>query len=827
MSVSLYDANDYESLPNKSFVEKISSLEMSSEKFTHNYKHYVLYILKVLLSKIDNDDYDTNHQKWLDICTIIKNTYYEYVDNNKIAFETNNAITNIETLFFNILNMWSVRCPNYVESECELKWKNINQSKNGKSIASLFHLVNSIDMNEVKTVCKVVLFMIKYSKQITAEFNGENIYIYEIIFEERWCTIVGRGYYCPCELGCHFDGDGDKSKSSFKFTINSPSKDFPSKISIKCSHRSCKNKSVRLENLNIIDCKTLFSNARSSFDEPNKTKYEIVSDLNDKENELMGIMLQEPSHISVAKFLLSLNKTHYQSPGNKAWYMFNNQHWQKAKTEDINILISCLYSKMQSLYLNNSNKINTGKHNIMHKIKTLVSYLSNHNNRINIINHLCMDIYALDPLFESKLDTNNNLLLFSNGVIDLLNITIEYDNSKDICDLEYITNISEFRNGKQDDYLMNSIGYEFVPKPSKKRKEVMQFLFDILPNDDEREFVLLYIASSLSRENTNDNFLIFLGEKLNGKSALIDLLNLTLGSSFRICSKHILKSDISKRDLMEIKDKKLVAISDPGNLINSRLLKNLACKIPNKKNIDIKIDPLFKTIILCDDVPIVYNIGNAFWSRFVCIDFNTTFCENPTKSNEKLIDFNLNKKIKTWTNDFMIILLEYYIKYKQSNTITISNKMKAYCQDVKSGYISVSMFCDNCLTKLPKSGGVFVSELYKLYINKLNSNDNNDEVISLNNFIDIIKRKFVKYVTDITINNVEDLGIKNHILASKFNDDNSDNVSINNNDSDVNSDVDSDNNNNSDNNSNKNNSDVNSSVDSDITENDSDNYKSS
>ena len=67
---------------------------------------------------------------------------------------------------------------------------------------------------------------------------------------------------------------------------------------------------------------------------------------------------------------------------------------------------------------------------------------------------------------------------------------------------------------------------------------------------------------------------------------------------------------------------------------------------------------------------------NAFTKRLRCINFPTEFVPNPTLPNQKKIDETLQTKLMLWKNDFMLLLLEYYNKFKQGNLTPPKNVLE-------------------------------------------------------------------------------------------------------------------------------------------------------
>jgi phage/plasmid-associated DNA primase len=97
-----------------------------------------------------------------------------------------------------------------------------------------------------------------------------------------------------------------------------------------------------------------------------------------------------------------------------------------------------------------------------------------------------------------------------------------------------------------------------------------------------------------------------------------------------------------------------------------------------------------KIILICNEIPLVDKPDDeAFWARCRCINFPIKFTDKPDKDklNEKQIDKTLDKQIPLWKNDFMLLLIEYYKKYKNIGLIPTNNVLKFTKQYVEENDI--------------------------------------------------------------------------------------------------------------------------------------------
>ncbi|KAJ3057685.1 hypothetical protein HK102_010932, partial [Quaeritorhiza haematococci] len=74
-----------------------------------------------------------------------------------------------------------------------------------------------------------------------------------------------------------------------------------------------------------------------------------------------------------------------------------------------------------------------------------------------------------------KLDTNKDIIGFNNGVYNLEQ--------------------GLFRDGRADDYISKTVGYDYIPNDHEHRAEVEDFFAKLFPDQELRDYVLRYLAS--------------------------------------------------------------------------------------------------------------------------------------------------------------------------------------------------------------------------------------------------------------------------------------------------------------------------------------------
>ena len=225
--------------------------------------------------------------------------------------------------------------------------------------------------------------------------------------------------------------------------------------------------------------------------------------------------------------------------------------------------------------------------------------------------------------------------------------------------------------------------------------------------------------------------------------------------------------------LLSLAKKRIIMVSEPevGDKLNSGFIKaitgNDSCTLRKCYDGEMKIfKPNFITFLVCNDIPNIDNMDNAFTKRLRCINFPTEFVANPTLPNQKKIDETLQNKLMFWKNDFMLLLLEYYIKFKQGNLTPPKNVMEwtnMYKEEVDMYY--------NFLNDCTEESDTHVSnvQLYTVFQEWFKKNYGNDKLPNNRIFVSgIRKHKNVEktvWIDDHNTSGVKRLSIKPEFLV--------------------------------------------------------------
>ncbi len=417
----------------------------------------------------------------------------------------------------------------------------------------------------------------------------------------------------------------------------------------------------------------------------------------------------------------------------KIWYEFRNNRWEKDDA-DIGFKIKVV-DELFNDFMNVSKNIRfrAEKLSNTHPSKEKYEYTANEISKVaskfkdaafrnKLALEACEQLYwnrsrqHEDNNFEDILDTKTELISFKNGVYDLEN---------DI-----------FRDTRCEDYVSLSTNIEFE-KYSYRDKivvELQEFISQIIPHKDTRDYVLTVLAGCLSGGRRYEHFHIWLGSGGNGKSKLIELFENSFGDycshlSVACICKQRPSSNAASPELAKLRNKRFVVLQEPNQkeTIQTGIMKELtggdkiearALNCP-----PIIYQPQFTLLMTCNTLPEVPPHDGGAWRRMKVVKFESEFKEdpNPEKPNEFKLDVNLNQKLEKWKKPFMWLLTEYFKKYRDSPYVEPEPVKKAIEEYRKANDIYYD-FVDEYIqanTKdglpLPPSSVLWLDELYAQY----------------------------------------------------------------------------------------------------------------
>ncbi len=375
------------------------------------------------------------------------------------------------------------------------------------------------------------------------------------------------------------------------------------------------------------------------------------------------------SHYQIAKAAFNIYKERFRVDDvrNTSWYEYDGIRWQKSHLMNIivseelpkyykGIKISDTSVANENLqdFLVNNEKIDANLRNGV--IDNIVTKLENVTFKNNVLNQLVYMYKTYDMDFYSNLDSIPHLIGFKDGVFDFSQ--------------------GKFREASPDDYLTFSTGYEYIEYDDThpQVQEIYGFLEKIITNTQVREYLLKVLGKALVGV-PDERFYIWTGiSGANGKSTLVNFLESTLGDYIASVDVSLLtnkraSSSNASPDIIRLRGKRLLTFQEPehDDKLRTGILKQftggdtIIARELFKSPISFKLQGTM--IMCCNDLPAVASIDGGTWRRIRVIEFNSRFCDNPTKENEFKIDPNMKHKIQQWRPFFISILIHWYNKY--------------------------------------------------------------------------------------------------------------------------------------------------------------------
>ncbi|KAJ3079841.1 hypothetical protein HDU99_009965, partial [Rhizoclosmatium hyalinum] len=352
----------------------------------------------------------------------------------------------------------------------------------------------------------------------------------------------------------------------------------------------------------------------------------------------------------------------HSSDTKDVWWTFTGVGWVK-ETNDVEIFCKTRmvdYYTVARAYYNTHTTDSKLKKSQTARFDSIITGLETPRDRLQIMHEAATDFKKTVANFESRLNANQDLLGFTNGVYDLAR--------------------GEFRATRSTDYLTFTTGYDLPEEKCPVTQAQLDTLFEsIFADEATRRYMLKFLASSLDGYNAEEIFTIWTGTGRNGKGVLTDLLEATLGLDDGYMHNYQItlltmdrpSSSSPSPDLMNLKGKRVIMGSEPekSSAIKAGMLKFLTGNdtISGRalySNTGFNFKPQHSLVIQCNKVPKLDADDDAVWRRCRMIEFKHVFVENPRGPLERKIDTKLKEKVKRWGPQFMLMLLDWYKVYK-------------------------------------------------------------------------------------------------------------------------------------------------------------------
>ena len=386
------------------------------------------------------------------------------------------------------------------------------------------------------------------------------------------------------------------------------------------------------------------------------------------------------------------------------FYYFNGNVWERDK--GTRNLLKIIYDDLINEYEQYIIKITKEAEKLKEKekeihLKTAVNaqkLVKKMKGKLCYINSIIewISVLTYNPMFFDIIDENPDLIAFTNGTYDLSSKT--------------------FRKSRKEDYITKTVGYDF-PEPDKDyghKKDIENFLRQVFPDEEVRNFVVQTQAQALCGRKNTDKVYTHTGRGGNGKSILIEILTNVFGNYFvNIPAAMLTKAnDKGHNDpdpyMAKLKGARYAMSNEPkdGATFNDALIKNLGSQDPLEYRMLYSNDVLplrlqLKMNIYCNN-KLKFNGQDKGVGRRMCvIDYISKFEQKPDETNNiYLIDVHLTDKVKNWKQDYMNMLIKLYkIDYTFTPPPSVVNASEIYVNENNDIY----NFIKNSYTKTGKN----------------------------------------------------------------------------------------------------------------------------
>jgi P4 family phage/plasmid primase-like protien len=372
----------------------------------------------------------------------------------------------------------------------------------------------------------------------------------------------------------------------------------------------------------------------------------------------------------LANVLYQLYKHEFVCVSVKAniWYQYKNNRWKEIDSgttlrKAISVQLRDLYNQktIGSMdAITNNGAPPTEEESVKPRsirILNICQRLANTNDKKNIMTEAKELFY--DGTFLGKLNINQYLLCFKNGVIDFK---------------EKI-----FRKGHPEDNVSICTGINYTPLNSaihqKTMDEINDFMNKLFPEKELCQYMWDHLASTLIGTSSNQTFNMYIGIGSNGKSVLVNLMEKVLGEYKGDVPLTLVTDKRGKigglaPEIVQLKGKRYAVMQEPskGDIINEGVMKQLTSgKDPIQGRAPympetVSFIPQFKLVVTCNTLMGVKANDHGTWRRIRAVPFKSLFTENPVIGDvEKPYQFKLDKyideKFEEWKEVFMAMLV--------------------------------------------------------------------------------------------------------------------------------------------------------------------------
>jgi P4 family phage/plasmid primase-like protien len=459
------------------------------------------------------------------------------------------------------------------------------------------------------------------------------------------------------------------------------------------------------------------------------------------------------THTHVARLMYRMYKNEYCAALDSKkveWYKFSGVYWKKIPqgielrnkmTTEVAQVISDARDKIRRRILqadNGDEKETTWEHTRMKKLLDIEKSLYQSGFKDSVMKD-CIGVFYVEE-FAQKLNANQYLIGFNNGVVDLMTpvqsggYTVSFRVAKPEDYITFMAGHYPTKNCEPMEYV------EYDPdnmsaEEAEIHAQIDDFMTKVFPRPELREYMWKKLASCLEGANKEQTYETWIGVGGNGKSKLVDLMSMTLGdyaSSLQSTAMTRKRPDsgAANPDIMAIRNKRFIYMAEPDDRepLNTSRMKQFTGED------DVEARGLFedqtkfkitgKIFMLCNAFPAIHTMDRGTWRRVRAIPFESKFVdpqqeELNAEANVYARDNQLDAKMRSWRVYFMSRLVHIYkTVYMVEGLGKLPAAITAESNRYQESFDSLSKFL-NARTREIKKGGyeAAIKDIFRVYKN--------------------------------------------------------------------------------------------------------------
>jgi P4 family phage/plasmid primase-like protien len=386
----------------------------------------------------------------------------------------------------------------------------------------------------------------------------------------------------------------------------------------------------------------------------------------------------------------------------RKWFVFEEHTWRAI--EEPQLYFVPLFIKLSDWY---KQRLDDYEETERKRVSSIIRKLENCSGQRNVIQQASIHYHHRDVY--NALDKNPDIIAFKNGVYDFRTMT--------------------FRDGRADDYLSEKLPIRFKKPSVDAQERLFDFLRKIFPDEAVLTYFLYQICEVFRGYNREKVALFWTGTGNNGKSVTQKLIETMLGPyalkipTTVLTGKKVqaggaypelarLKNGVRWGVFEEFNSEEHIEIGTLKHLTgNDRIYARDCYERGSDRQND--FTPMFKMIVICNELPSLRNPDEATWNRVRVIPFESLFSSDaPALHQEQMrlkhffIDTHVDRHFDEMSETLAYVLIETFYKEKLIPNFQLHTPDKVLAANTKyrKKCNKIGQFIDDMMIIVPNIG---------------------------------------------------------------------------------------------------------------------------